>query len=258
MKIKSYHKNSDYSYTLGVFETIEALHHSPAIVRQVLLHRKALENNRGCKQIMDLCEQHHIPCDEDTNCITRLSKKDNCYAVALLDKQYQPLDPDQNHIMLVHPSNMGNMGTILRTMLGFGYRDLAIIKPGVDVYDPKVIRASMGAIFSVRITYFDSFDSYQKQYPMHHMYSLMLQGASNIHQVQPGHTNHTLIFGNESSGLPEEYATYGDTIFIPHSDQIDSLNLSIAVALTMAHFSQAQFDTMTSLLSNEIDNTEKM
>ena len=49
---------------------------------------------------------------------------------------------------------MGNLGTIMRTMVGFGMEDLAIIRPGVDAYDPKVIRASMGSIFHLRFAYF--------------------------------------------------------------------------------------------------------
>ena len=43
-------------------------------------------------------------------------------------------------MVLVNPSDMGNMGTIIRTMLGFNYVNLAIIRPGVDVFDPRVIR----------------------------------------------------------------------------------------------------------------------
>ena len=56
---------------------------------------------------------------------------------------------------------MGNLGTILRSCLGFGMKDIAIIKPGVDIFDPKVVRASMGSIFSLNISYFNSFEDYK-------------------------------------------------------------------------------------------------
>ena len=45
-------------------------------------------------------------------------------------------------------------------MLGFNYYNLAIIRPGVDVFDPRVLRASMGAMFHLNIEYFDSFEDY--------------------------------------------------------------------------------------------------
>ena len=98
-----------------------------------------------------------------------------------------------NHVVLVNPGDMGNMGTIMRTMLGFNYYNLAIIRPGVDVFDPRVLRASMGAMFHLNIEYFDSFED------------------------------------------------YGKSIFIPHSHHIDSLNLSMALGMTLMHFSKDEF-----------------
>ena len=136
---------------------------------------------------------------------------------------------------------MGNMGTIIRTMLGFNYVNLAIIRPGVDVFDPRVIRASMGAIFNINFEYFDSFDEYIEKYPQHNIYPLMLKGAKNIHLIEPDQQSHSLVFGNESSGLPDEFLDYGQSIFIPHSEKIDSLNLSMALGITLCHFSKDIF-----------------
>lgn len=62
--------------------------------------------------------------------------------------------------MLHHPSDSGNLGTILRTALGFGLKNIAIIRPAVDSDDPRVVRASMGAAFSLNIRHFDSFEQY--------------------------------------------------------------------------------------------------
>ena len=69
----------------------------------------------------------------------------------------------------------------------------------------------------------------------------MLKGAKNIHDVMTHHT-HSLIFGNESSGLPDCYLDYGQSVFIPHSEAIDSLNLSMALGLTLFHFSKDYFE----------------
>ena len=55
---------------------------------------------------------------------------------------------------------MGNMGTIIRTCVGFGIKNLAVIEPAVDIFNPKVVRASMGAVFHVNICRYDSFDTY--------------------------------------------------------------------------------------------------
>ena len=66
----------------------------------------------------------------------------------------------------------------------------------------------------------------------------MLTGAVPPAQaVKQAGEKFALIFGNEASGLPEEFATYGTSVLIPHSDRIDSLNLSVAAGIGMYAFS---------------------
>ncbi|MFR4947200.1 TrmH family RNA methyltransferase [Thomasclavelia spiroformis] len=239
MKIKAYHKNFEYTYTLGVFETIELLKNKPELVLRVYIKSNSYKN-KGIEIIENLCKRNKIDLIESDNTINKLSRKDNCFAIAII-KKYDTELKNTNHVVLVNPGDMGNMGTIIRTMLGFGYNDLAIIRPGVDVFDPKVVRASMGAIFNINFEYFDAFDDYLHKYPNRDIYSLMLKGAKNIHSIEPNEKNHSLVFGNESSGLPDEFLNYGQSIFIPHSDKIDSLNLSMALGITLYHFSKDIF-----------------
>lgn len=245
MKIKAYHKSFEYTYTLGVFETIELLKNKPELVMRVYIKTNSYQN-KGINIIDELCKQNKIDLIESDNTINKLSKKDNCFAIAIIKKYTVNLD-DDNHVVLVNPGDMGNMGTIIRTMLGFNYTNLAIIRPGVDVFDPRVIRASMGALFNINFEYFDSFEDYLAKYPNRDVYPLMLKGAKNIHQIEPGNKKHSVVFGNESSGLPDEFLQYGQSIFIPHSDRIDSLNLSMALGITLCHFSKDLFKSKTVL-----------
>lgn len=236
--MKIYKKSDETSYTLGVFPTIELLKSRPNDVIRVVVH-SSIEQNRGYPIIQDLCHQHHIHIDIHDKTIDKLSPKNNCFAIGVFRK-YESLLAEGNHVVLVNPMDMGNMGTIMRTMLGFHYKNLVIVRPAVDVFDPKVIRASMGAIFHLNIQYYDDFQTYYQHYQHHEIYPLMLKGAKNIHQVTSHHL-HSLVFGNESSGLPDEYLKYGQSVFIPHSEQIDSLNLSMALGLTLFHFSKEEF-----------------
>lgn len=244
--MKSYTKTAEYSYTLGVFPTIQLLKTKPETITRVILSSMGAKNS-GVPLIYELCEQYNIQVEINDKIINKLSKKGNCFAIGVFNKYTTELE-DNHHIVLVNPGDMGNLGTIMRTMIGFDYKNLVIIKPGVDAFDPKVIRASMGAIFDLNIQYFDSFEEYYKLYNSHDIYPLMLKGAKNIHTIQPNHTKyHTLVFGNESSGLPDEYLNYGQSVFIPHSNKIDSLNLSMALGITLTHFSKSKFEKMTEL-----------
>ncbi len=107
----------------------------------------------------------------------------------------------------------------------------------------------MGAIFDLNIEYYDSFETYNHKFLNHKKYPLMLKGAKNLHQIQISNENkHSIIFGNESSGLVDEYLQYGKSIFIPHSSRIDSLNLPMAVGITLMHFSKHEFEKMDELM----------
>ena len=99
------------------------------------------EKNSGIPIIYELCQKHQIHIEINDKTINKLSKKGNCFAIAVFKKYENHLRCTSRYIS--KPSDMGNMGTIIRTMLGFNYQNLAIIRPGVDVFDPKVIRASM-------------------------------------------------------------------------------------------------------------------
>ena len=96
--------------------------------------------------------------------IERISLKGKHLAVGVFSKYNSPIKPEENHLVLVNPSDMGNIGTIARTMIGFGLANLALIRPAADYFDPRGIRASMGAIFHLNIEYFDSLSDYKKTY----------------------------------------------------------------------------------------------
>ena len=236
--MKLYKKGADTSYTLGVFPTIELLKHRPEIVKRVVVHSK-IKDNSGYPLIVDLCNEHHIHIDEHDATIDKLSPKANCLAVGIF-KVFNTQLEEGNHIVLDHPMDMGNIGTIMRTALGFGYTNIAIIRPAVNIFDPKAIRASMGALFSLNVVYYDDFESYRHDFPDHHCYPFMLKGATNIHKVEVTYP-HALIFGNESSGLDDRYLQYGQSVFIPHYETIDSLNLSISLGIGLFHFSKRDF-----------------
>lgn len=237
MDIKRYKNNAEYSYTLGMALTIELIKHKRNQIRGIFVHPNYTAND-AVFNIMDVCDKAHLPCVINQKIFNRLSNKDNVYVIGVFDKYESDILPEKPHIMLVNPSDSGNLGTIIRTGLGFGFKDYAIIKPGVDIYDPKTIRSSMGALFHVRFQYYDSFDCYKKLFKGYKIYSFMLDGKIDLKDINeiPQNDNYTLVFGNEATGLPEYYHDFGETVFIPHSDEIDSLNLSVAFGIAANAF----------------------
>lgn len=117
-------------------------------------------------------------------------------------------------------------------MIAFGLKDLAIIRPAADIFDPKVISSTMGAMFQINFEYFDTLAQYKSRFSEsgRELYTFTLKDASDIRQT--GFNNpFTLVFGNEGAGLSAENEKLGNPIKIPQVGDVDSLNLSIAVGV---------------------------
>lgn len=165
---KSYKKDFEYSYAFGAFPTVELIKAKPDRVIKVLVSTSYRED--GDFSLEDLCREKGIEVEYNDKLIRRIAPKENCYVVGVFNKYACTLDGDASHVALANPSNMGNLGTIIRTMLGFGVKNLAIIGGGADILDPKVVRASMGAIFRINFSYFDSIESYTEKYGSRDLY----------------------------------------------------------------------------------------
>lgn len=235
-KLEAYDKSLDYSYAPGIFPATECLNHAPERCLRLLLASSS-EKSAGAQALREAAQAANIRVEIADRALERISKKENCFAAMVYRKQEGTFAGGAPHIVLVNPSDSGNLGTILRTALGFGLVNIAIIRPAVDSDDPRVTRASMGAAFSLNVRHFDSFDDYRREFPDRQLFPFMLTGAVPLAEaVKKVAGEYSLVFGNEATGLPDVFATYGISTLIPHSGKIDSLNLAIAAGIGMYAF----------------------
>ena len=204
----------------------------------MLYHSQTSEAIRD--KLQSICQKQGIPCEQNDKVIQRIRDKENCLVIGVFRKHERVLSVDHSHIVLVNPSDMGNLGTIIRTAVGFGLPNLAIIRPGAAICHPKTVRASMGSLFRLNFQYFDSFDEYRDTYGQgRNMYPFMLKGSVGLDQLyrEKGEL-YSLIFGNEATGLPDEFLQEGQSVRIRHTDNIDSLNLSLAAGIAIYEFTK--------------------
>lgn len=233
--LEAYRRELSYSYAPGLFPSLEAMTKQPGIVQRLLLSSRGQES-QGVQKLLMLAKERNIRVETADKALSRISGKENCFAAAVFEKRESALQ-NLDHIVLHHISDQGNLGTILRTALGFGYHDIAIIRPAADVFDPKVVRSSMGALFSLRVREYDGFDTYRQEFPRHAAYPFMLDGSMQLEDAARSPLRPcALIFGNEGAGLPPEFQTAGQPVRIPSSDEVDSLNLAIAAGIGMYAF----------------------
>jgi len=226
--MKEYKKKNDFSYAIGVYPTLELLKYRIETVSRVLIHSKGIKSD-GVRKIKEICLKNRIKIEIASGEIDKISQSQNCYAIGVFDKYQSPI-VEGNHLVLVSPEDTGNLGTIIRTMVAFEIDNLALIRPAIDVFDPKTIRASMGAIFQINYAYFDRFDEYTKQFDNNKLHMFISKGGTTINSVvytEP----YSLVFGSESAGLPVSITKQGYPVRIPCSYKIDSLNLAIAAGI---------------------------
>ncbi len=234
-KIEKYNKDRDYSFSFGAFPTFELIKNKPNSMVCLLLHSK-LKMSDDIKKLITLCENQKIEIKYDDKTINKITDKENCFVVGVF-KKFIGKNVTDKHIVLVNPSDAGNIGTIMRTMLGFDLNNLIIIRPCVDIFNPKVIRASMGAIFSLNIIEFNNVEEYLKS-NNNKKYFFMLNGKKVLGEFKNTHSNYDLVFGNEASGLPNYLINEDESVVIKHSSKIDSLNLPISVAMSIYEFNK--------------------
>lgn len=248
MEVKSYKKDFEYSYTLGAFPTFELIDAMPECVEEIIVHSSFTDRDRLEEKCLAQASKRGgkaIPVSENNKLIAKLSDKENVYVIGVFNKFAQTLLKDRPHLVLVNPGNMGNLGTIIRTACGFGIFDIAVIEPAADIFNPKTVRASMGSLFRVRHESFSDFNEYMESFscgPAYNdaprkIFTFMLNGQKPLTVADcPKPELFSLVFGNEATGLPNEFLDYGTSIIIPQTEYVDSLNLTIAAGIGMYMF----------------------
>ena len=165
--------------------------------------------------------------------LEKISRRDNPQTVlGVFDQVYTPLSAIQPAtapawVALEQVRDPGNLGTILRTLAWFGGLRCLLGPNSVDPFNPKTVRASMGALFHVPIEQDVPLESLPLNYA--HLACLDMQGEG---LATPAFRDSTcLIFGNEARGVPRaQTAALGARAFmIPGSGAIESLNLAAVV-----------------------------
>ena len=160
---------------------------------------------------------------------------------------------NQLSIALDDIQDPGNLGTIIRLADWFGIKDVFCSLHTADVYNPKTIQATMGAIARVRVHYVNLADFLrnvtspqpsQKESEISKTQKLQIYGTfmdgENIYEKDLSE-NGIIIMGNEGNGISEKILPFiSQKLFIPtfplNANTSESLNVGIATAITVAEF----------------------
>jgi len=144
-------------------------------------------------------------------------------------EQLQYVLPESNFLILDNISDPGNMGTIIRTALAGGIKDIYCINC-VDYRNEKVLRATMGTIFDVRLYNIDE----DKALDLMKKYTTLvtqMQGK-NVYNIDRPQGVYGIVMGNEANGVSERILSNATSLIsIPMQNDVESLNVAVATAV---------------------------
>lgn len=150
-------------------------------------------------------------------------------------------EPGRAHVLVLDClQDPGNLGTIFRTAEAAGATGLLMSRDCVDIYNPKVIRSTMGAVFRMPFLYADDLPGAVAELKMNgiRVFAAHLEGK-NSYDGEDYSGGTAFLIGNEGNGLREEVAECADCrIRIPMQGKAESLNAAVAAAVLMFEVSR--------------------
>ena len=222
------------SYAPGATLTLTLLRMRPEAVVRIIV-ADFLPQERHHEAVLMEAEHRGIP-------VTRADPKEvplsgKIFSVAAQYETWEDAVLPGSHVVLVDPADMRNAGAIMRSALAFDIHDMAVISDEFDSFSPQIFRASMGQRAKIRVERFDTVGEYIARFPLNTRYAFMLDAAEPLDTVEKTEP-FSLIFGNELTGLPSQYAQFCRPVLIEQNSEMDSLNVSVAAGIALYSFTR--------------------
>lgn len=199
----------------------------------IIATKEWIDNNPKISNVIEVSER-------ELESASLLKTPQQVLALFAIETTEQDLNIDNNKLYLALDGiqDPGNLGTIIRIADWFGIDTIYCSNETVDVYNPKVIQATMGSIARVKVVYTDLCNLISNLSDEMPVYGTFLDG-SDIYQNELT-PNGIIVMGNEGKGITKELKSLiTNKLLIPSfsiGDTAESLNVAIATAITCSEF----------------------
>lgn len=237
---KLYRKRYRDQYQLYIAEGLRLVEDiaKTGMIQELYYTDKLLTTTRG-EQLLSALQAEGIAAYKCAQSVfSEICSTDSDQGVLAVVRQPQPVTDWRDHLhkgvvlVIDQLQDPGNLGTIMRTALGAGIDGVWLIDGTVDPFNPKVVRASMGAVQSLPIAYMTAQECYEQCQKL----GLTLVGA-DVRGALPYYqcdftTPCALVIGNEANGIqPALLEKCQQRVCIPIVNGVESLNAAIAAAV---------------------------
>lgn len=143
-------------------------------------------------------------------------------------------------LLLEDVRDPGNLGTMVRTAEGAGITGIILNSSCVDLFNPKVIRSTMGSIYRVPFAIAEDFNSVMNEIKKQGIRIFAAHLSGQLYDTEESFQDKcAILIGNEANGLSDEVSAMADSLIkIPMAGKVESLNAAIAAAILMYEVSR--------------------
>lgn len=239
LKDKKYRDQSN-EYVIEGIKLVEEAINENAKIKQIVICEECTKTQEISKKLMyEIASFDCIYVTENVfNSITEVKNPQGILAV--IERRNSENEINYNEDIIVALDGIqdpGNLGTILRTVDSIGLKQILVSKETADVYNPKVVRSTMGAIFRVKVIECDNLEKTLKEIKKY-KYEIVvtsLQTNESIYDIK--YNKKIIVIGNEANGVSKEIQEMSDKkVKIPMLGKTESLNASVATGVVLYEY----------------------
>lgn len=239
LKDKKYRDQSN-EYVIEGIKLVEEAINENAKIKQIVICEECTKTQEISKKLMyEIASFDCIYVTENVfNSITEVKNPQGILAVIERKNSENEINYNEDIIVALDGiQDPGNLGTILRTVDSIGLKQILVSKETADVYNPKVVRSTMGAIFRVKVIECEDLEKTLKQIKKH-KYEIVvtsLQTNESIYDIE--YNKKVIVIGNEANGVSKEIQEMADKkVKIPMLGKTESLNASVATGIVLYEY----------------------
>ena len=237
LKEKKY-RDIENSYIIEGIKLIKEAIDEKANIKQIVMCEEFSDDGVDKDTLFELARHNLINVTKNVfNLITDVKTPQGIIAVVEKKQNKDANYKEDIIIALDDIQDPGNLGTILRTVDSANLKQVIVSKNTVDVYNPKVVRSTMGAIFRINIVEADDLKE-ELEKAKSHNYKVMvtsLNAKKNIYDAD--FNKKVIVIGNEANGVSKEIQDMADEkVIIPMLGKTESLNASVATSIMVYEY----------------------
>ena len=239
LKEKKYRDLNNEYIIEGIKLIKEAITENVKIKKVIICEECLKEGNIDQKLLYEIAKYDCIYVNKSVfSLMTDVQNPQGILAVIQKESSEENIDYKEDIIIILDGiQDPGNLGTILRTVDSVGFKQIIVSKTTADIYNPKVVRSTMGAIFRVKVIEADDLINTIKTIKKHkfEIIATSLETSKTIYEIN--YKKKAIIIGNEANGVSKELLEMADEkIKIPMLGKTESLNASVATGIILYEY----------------------